>query len=188
MVKNYNEVLYNNETIKTERLTLRKFLMEDAEDILEYAGDAETAKFLKWEGFHTLGEAKADICDSYWSRPGIWAVELAESGKMIGDIILRLIHDHDKAKIGYLLNRQYWRKSYAAEAMRAVMRLCFEGLAVNRVEGDHFAGNEASGRVMEKCGMVREAVKLQGALVKGVFMDVVYYGITKEDYYGKKLQ
>ena len=169
-------------------MILRKFQASDAENILKYAGDSDALKFLRWKGFSTLEEARADIFGSYWSRPGIWAIELAENDKVIGDIVVRLIHEHDKARVGYLLNRQFWGCGYAAEALSAVIRLCFEELRINRVEADHFAGNSASGRVMEKCGMMREGVMAQAANVKGEFVDIVYYGITSEGYHGKKLQ
>ena len=182
MVKNYNEVLYANETIKTQRLVLRKFRIEDAADILEYASDAQTMEFLVWEGLTTIEEARAAVYDYYWARPGIWAIELAEGGKMIGAIDLRLEHDHDKAEFGYVLNRGYWGKGYMTETLAAVMALCFDKLEVNRFEACHYVGNEGSGRVMEKCGMKREGCMAQSVKIKGIFRDNVMYGITREDY------
>lgn len=182
MVKNYNEMLYKNENMVTQRLILRKFRIDDADDILEYARDAQTVEFLIWEGFSTIEDTLAAIYDYYWSRPGIWAIELAESGKMIGCIDIRLIHEDDKVKFGYVLNRNYWGKGYVTEALRAVMRLCFEKLEVNKLEANHYAENPASGRVMEKCGMKREGCLVQSEKVKGVFRDCVCYGITREQY------
>jgi ribosomal-protein-alanine N-acetyltransferase len=187
MVKNYNEVLYQNEAMTTERLILRKFKIEDAEDILEYAGDAETVKFLIWEGVSTIEEARAAIYDYYWSRPGIWAIELKENGKMIGGIDIRLNHDDDKIGFGYVLNRSFWDKGYMTETLRTVMALCFEKLEANRFEAQHYVGNEASGRVMEKCGMRREGCLVQAEKVKGVFWDCVQYGITREQWISKQV-
>ena len=65
------------------------------------------------------------------------------------------------------------------EALSAVLRLCFEKLELNRVEATHYAGNEGSGRVMAKCGMELEGVGKQGEKIKGIFRDIVHYGITK---------
>jgi len=183
MVKNYNEILYQNETIKTERLVLRRFKITDAADILEYASDAQTMEHLIWEGLSTIEEAHAAIYNHYWARPGIWAIEHAENGKMIGGIDIRLMHDDDKVKFGYVLNRAYWGKGHMTEALRAVMAFCFEKLEVNRFEANHFDINLASGRVMEKCGMRREGLHVQSEKVKGVFRDCVWYGITREQYY-----
>ena len=182
MVKNYNEVLYQNETITTERLILRKFRVEDADDILEYAGDAATVEFLVWEGLDTIEAARTAVYDYYWSRPGIWAIEHAQSGKMIGCIDLRLLPDHDKAQFGYVLNRDFWGAGYMTEALGTVLVLCFNKLDLNRVESEHYADNGASGRVMEKAGMRREGLSVQSQKVKGILRDTVFYGITKEQW------
>lgn len=47
------------------------------------------------------------------------------------------------------------------EALSAVLELCFEKLALNRVELTRYAGNEGSGRVMEKCGMIKAGIGRQ---------------------------
>ena len=182
MVKNYNEVLYANEMMDTGRLLLRKFRVEDAGDILEYAGDAQTVEFLVWDGLNTIEAARAAIYDYYWARNAIWAIELKEGSKVIGCIDLRLMHDHDKAEFGYVLNRSFWGKGYMTEALQAVLALCFDKLELNRVEACHYVGNEGSGRVMEKAGMKCEGRTAQSVKIKGVFRDNVLYGITKEQY------
>ena len=182
MVKNYNEVLYAHENIETTRLMLRKFRAEDAPNVLEIGSDPQTLEFLVWEGCANIDEAKAAIFDYYWSRPGIWAIALKDGDVAIGAIDLRLDHDNDKAGFGYALNRKYWGQGYTTEALRAVLTLCFEHLQLNRVEANHYAGNEASGRVMQKAGMTREGCRAQSEKVKGVFRDTVHYGIIRADY------
>ncbi|MCL2400531.1 MAG: GNAT family N-acetyltransferase [Defluviitaleaceae bacterium] len=177
MVANYKEVLYDNETLVTQSLILRKFKKEDAPDILEWGSDEETLKFLTWDGVKTVEEAKAAIVEHYWSRSGIFAIELKSNQKCIGCIDLRLKPDHEKAGFGYVLNRQYWGKGYMTEALSAVLKLCFENLELNRVESCHYVGNEASGKVMSKCGMKLEGISKHGEKIKGIFHDVVYYGI-----------
>jgi len=178
MVKNYNEVLYDNETLHTKNLLLRKFKKDDAQDVFEYGSDAETLRYLFWSGIATVEEAKQAIVNVYWSRPGFFAIEL--KGKCIGCIDIRLEPEHEKSGFGYVLNRQHWGKGYMTEALCAVLALCFAKLDLNRVESNHFAGNDGSGRVMEKCGMVMEGIGKQEAKAKGIFYDVVHYGITKE--------
>ena len=182
MVKNYMEVLYDNEELKTKRLLLRKFRKEDVFDVLEFGSDKETLKYLIWEGVKTEEEALESIVGYYWSTPGIFAIELKENQKCIGCIDLRLKAEHEKSSFGFVLNRGYWNKGYMSEALAAVLELCFDKLDLNRVESCHYVGNEGSGRVMEKCGMKLEGVSKQGDKVKSVFRDVVYYGIVKEDW------
>ncbi|MCL2199456.1 MAG: GNAT family N-acetyltransferase [Defluviitaleaceae bacterium] len=179
MVKNYNEILYENETLPTPRLTLRKFRKTDAADVFEYGSDAETLKYLVWEGLKTEDEAKESIINYYWSRLGFFAIELNETGKCIGGIDIRVDPDNEKASFGYVLNRAFWGKGYMTEALNAVLDLCLDKLQLNRVESTHYVGNEASGRVMQKCGMVYEGTGIREVKVKGVFYDVVHYAIVK---------
>ena len=95
--------------------------------------------------------------------------------------------EHDRASFGYVLNRSYWGNGYMTEALSSVLRLCFEKLELNRVEADHYAGNEGSGKVMQKTGMKLEGVAKQQVKVKGVFHDVAHYGITREEWRSKQV-
>jgi len=185
MVKNYNEILYDNETLFTERLILRKFTKEDAPDVLEWGSNEEALRYLSWQGVTTIDEAKAAIFDHNLSRPGIFAIELKETGECIGSLDLKIEPDHDKLVFGYVLKPAYWGKGYMTEALAAVLELCFEKLDANRVEALHYAGNVGSGKVMTKCGMKLEGIAKQGLKIKGIFHDVCHYGITKEDWLAK---
>lgn len=179
MVKNWTELLYDNETLETERLCLRRFRKSDAEDVYTYASDAETLKYMIWPGVQSVEEARVSIVEYYWSRPGIFAIALKETDRCIGGIDLRMDPEHEKAGFGYVLNRQYWNRGYMTEALRALLSLCFDRLDLNRVEATHFCGNEGSGRVMQKSGMAFEGTAPQEIKVRGVFHDVAHYGITK---------
>jgi ribosomal-protein-alanine N-acetyltransferase len=186
MVQNPLEVLYDHETLTTERLLLRKFRKADAADVLAYGSDPQTLQYLVWNGAHTLEEAANAIVSYYWSKPGIYAIALKESRQCIGCLDLRLEAEHEKASFGYVLARPHWGKGYMTEALSAVLGLCFDALGLNRVESTHYLGNGASGRVMQKCGMLLEGVGRQEVKIKGVFHDVAHYGITKEQWNSAK--
>ena len=181
MIENYTEILYDNETLDSENILLRKFKKSDAEDVLEYGSDEEVLKYLFWGGIKTIDDAKTSIIDYYWSKQGVFAIELKENKKCIGCIdLMGLDPTHEKTSFGYLLNREYWGKGYMTEALSAVLRLCFEKLELNRVEAIHCVGNEGSGKVMAKCGMELEGVFKQEVKSKGTFRDIFHYGITRE--------
>ena len=180
MIENYKEILYDNERLETDRLMLRKATKNDASDMLDYASDEETVKYLDWAGAKTVEEVRKGIFDFHWSNPGIWAIELKDTQKCIGTIDIRLRPEHEKCEFGFVLNRQYWNNGYMTEALSSILKLCFEELELNRVEAFHYVGNEGSGRVMQKCGMKYEGTSVQGVKVKGVFRDEVRYGVTKE--------
>ena len=180
MISNYIEVLYNNEYIETERLILRKFEKKDAVDVYEYGSDPETIKYISWLGVNSIDKALKNIIEYYWTRPGIFAIELKLNKKCIGCAELRIIPEHDKASYVYLINRQYWGKGYATETMQALYKMCFEKIKLNRVETIHYTGNENSGNVMKKCGMELEGIKKDELIIKDILRDVVHYGITKK--------
>ena len=180
MVKNYKEILYDNANIETERLILRKAVKTDVHDILEYSSDEEAIRYLDWVGANSAEEVLDWIVNYHWSNPGIWVIELKENHKCIGDIDIKIRPEHEKAEFGYMLNRSYWNNGYMTEALMRLIRLAFIDLDLNRVESLHYTGNEKSGRVMEKVGMVYEGTSEQSLKIKDVFRDIVRYGITKE--------
>lgn len=181
MINGAEKVLEKITRLNSERIILRKFTQDDAEDVLEYGSDPETMKWLFWAGVSNIEGALEAINGYYSSNAGVFAIELKNENKCIGCIDLRLDTVNEKAGFGYVLNRKYWNKGYMTDALRMLLNLAFHTLDLNRVESTHFVGNEASGRVMEKCGMKKEGVFPQSVKVKGVFHDVVHYGILKSD-------
>lgn len=185
MTDDCNKILEETEFLPCEKVTLRKFCAADCTDVLEFASDEQTVKYLTWGGIASLDEAKNVISDYYLSRPGIYAIELNKIKKCIGCIDVRLVPEHDKASFGYVLNKKYWNHGYMTESLRAVLSFCFDRLKLNRVESTHYKGNEASGKVMQKCGMRHEGVAIQELKIKGTFHDVIHYGMTQEHWHDR---
>lgn len=181
-MRGYTEILEQHKILETARLILRPFSMSDLEDVFEMASDERVTEFLTWERHTRREESEKSIRDYYMTRPGIYAMELKAEGKCIGCIDLRPEPAHEKAGFGYMLNRAYWNRGYMTEALNALLALCFGPLGMRRVEGTHYTGNEGSGRVMEKCGMLYEGMGRQEVKEKGVFRDLRHYGILAEDY------
>lgn len=182
MVKNYKEVLYDIEALHSKNLILRKFKKSDAEDLLEYASDDETLKYLFWGGVKEFDEAKNMIIDIYSVEKGFFAIELKENKKCIGSIDINIDEKNEKASFGYILNKKYWGKGYMSEALSTILMFCFEKLKVNRVEASCFEENFGSRKVMEKCNMKLEGIFKKEAKTKDVFHDVYHYGIIKDDF------
>jgi len=71
---------------------------------------------------------------------------------------------------------------YATEAARAVVRCGFEVLKFNRIFATHFAGNDNSGRVLQKIGMQYEGHMRQAIRKWDKFIDLERYAILRTDY------
>ncbi len=144
-------------TLYTDRLILRRFVIEDAEDMFNnWANDPEVTKFLSWEPHGDIEITKKLL--SQWVKsydnPDTynWAVVLNDTP--IGSVSL-LHPDNDKreAEGGYCLSRDYWGKEIMPEAFSAVIKYAFEEVGFRRIYAKHNVQNPNSGKVMLKCGM-----------------------------------
>ena len=163
----------NIPTLYTERLTLRKMKVSDADDMFEYASLPQTTRYLTWRP-HRSREYTKEYLEYLGTRYASgdfydWAIIL--DGKMIGTCgFTRFDPQNDSAEIGYVLNPAYHGREIAAEAAREVIRFGFEELGLHRIEAKYMVGNAASRRVMEKLGMTfegehRDAIKLGGNFI-----------------------
>lgn len=173
-------------TLKTERLLLRPLRVGDCFDMYDYAKRADVTKYLTWSPHDSVEHTKEYlkyIVEHY--RLGDfydWAVVVANEDRMIGTCgFTRFYFQHDAAEIGYVLNPDYHGKGYATEAVTRVLDFGFDNLLLNRIEAKYMVGNDASRRVMEKCGMRFEGVRRGEMLVKGTYRDIGVCAVLRSD-------
>lgn len=146
----------------TPRLTIRRFTLDDVEQIHEtYAAPASGWPLapggvsVDLEDTRRVVERIIDIYEA-WDGLGPWAVETLEEPFVIGDCGLFRCQDpwaRGELELGYRLRPASWGRGYATEAARAVLTYAFEELGAPRVVADADAANAASLRVLEKIGM-----------------------------------
>jgi len=146
------------DTIATERLILRKPLIDDAGAILDaYARDPEVTKYLTWRSDQTPVKVQEFLRRvlSGWEKGTsfAWTVTLKEGNQIIGMIDLRM---ETHANLGYVLARQFWNRGYMTEAVTAVASWALQQEEINRVWAVCDVENTASARVLEKAGFARE--------------------------------
>ncbi len=173
-------------TLLTERLVLRPFALDDAPAVRALAGDRAIASTtLNIPHPYGEGDARRWItthADRFAAgQEVVFAVTLRDGGELIGAIGLVVARRHDRAELGYWIGRKHWGQGYATEAVRAVVDYGFRELRLNRIEAMHFARNPASGRVMRKIGMRREATCRQHVKKWGRYEDTEQYAIVRED-------
>lgn len=139
--------------LETERLILRKYRDSDLQDLYEYLSDAEVLKFEPYKPM-SIDEVKENLA---WrmSTDEMIAIESKEEQKMIGNIYLGK-RDFDTLELGFVLNRKYWGKGYAAESCRALLKLAFD-TGIHRIYAECDPQNGASWRLLERLGFRREA-------------------------------
>lgn len=187
MEKNIAFSLALHKRIETERLILRPVTLADAEDMYEYASDEETVYYV-FDKHQSLEDTKENIAAYFEADPlGKYALELKETGKMIGTIDLRFKDWKHKAELGYTMNKHYHGKGYMTEAGKALLWLGFEVIGLERIQSLHDERNRASGRVMERLGMTKEGVSRHvGKWKQGEWFNDVYYSILKDEYFGNQ--
>jgi RimJ/RimL family protein N-acetyltransferase len=84
------------------------------------------------------------------------------------------------AEIGYWLGEEYWNRGIATEAVVAMCNYGFNTLGMQRVYAEVFQWNDASMRVLEKAGFVREGVLRSSAIKDRKIIDQVVYAKIRE--------
>jgi [ribosomal protein S5]-alanine N-acetyltransferase len=147
-------------TLQTRRLTLRPLRAEDLEAMAALLGD--------WEALAQWGPPLDRAGVREWIRRnrrryeidgfGRCAVELRESGELIGDcgLIATTVEAVPEVELGWIVRRSQWGRGFATEAAVAWRDFAFGSLGLQRIVSMVTTGNLASRRVAEKIGMTVE--------------------------------
>ena len=173
-------------TLKTPRLTLRRYRTEDAPAMYKnWASDPEVTRFLTWNAHKDPSETAAIVAawvETYESEETYhWGIEY--EGELIGDLAVVLANwKHGYAVLGYCLGRAYWGKGIMSEAVKAVTAFLIREVGYHRIIIRHAVKNPASGRVAEKCGFTREGVQREHFLNRdGEFLDIAMWAILESE-------
>jgi RimJ/RimL family protein N-acetyltransferase len=176
--------------VRTERLVLRPATAADVESTWRFRRLESVSRWLTRE-VATLDEHRALFEDPAWLARTI-VVEL--DGTVIGDLMVRVTDAWAQAEVaeqaagvqaelGWVLDPEHSGHGYASEAVRALLRICFEDLGLRRVSAECFAANEASWRLMERVGMRREAHNLRDSLHRsGDWLDGMGYALLADEW------
>jgi len=177
--------------IRTERLLLRPWRMDELDIYHRMRGDPEVVRFLYG---HPLSREEARVklasLRSTLTEPGQWtnlAVEVAETGEVAGEVGIGWESDvHCRADIGYTFLVAHRGRGYATEAATAMVDLAFSGLRVHRVVGRLDARNTASAAVLERLGMRHEAHLVENEWVKGEWTDESVYAVLATEWASRR--
>ena len=172
--------------METPRLLLRRWKPLDFQAFLRFAGDPEVMLPAGSKPALGLQEAETQFRRALRDE-GCYAIVLKGTGEPIGKIKfqedLRRLRVNSLS-IGYELVKSRWGRGYMAEALSAMVGEAFRRRGVEVLAISHFAQNQRSRRVIEKCGFRYEGTILQGfRRFDGQVFDDVCYSITREEYF-----
>ena len=173
----------------TERLIIREYEDSDADSIVRIVNNEGiyhttyaiprdySKKRAKWWIKYLRSNAK--------NRTGYeFGMFIKESGEYIGNIgIVNISSAHNRGDITYFINPELWGQGFATEGGRAMLKLAFESLRLNRLAGCCMSCNGASRRVMEKLGLKYEGTARSELLKDGVYYDIDRLGMLSQDYF-----
>ncbi|MGC9359020.1 MAG: GNAT family N-acetyltransferase [Anaerolineae bacterium] len=176
-------------TLTTSRLLLRPFRRSDADAVWRLAGAREIAQYtlhiphpyerqmaVTWIASHA---------DRFAGGEGVTlAVTLCDDATLVGAMGLSVDAENGTGELGYWIGIPYWGRGYAPEAARALLAYGFGELDLHRIYACHLAPNVASGRVMQKLGMVCEGTLREHVVKWGKRYDLVMYGLLRSEHDG----
>ncbi len=185
-IRSYPDFFGRLPILSTPDLTLRPFRRKDAQDVFAYSSDPEVARYVLWTAHQSISESKYYLrCMKQLYRRGLpssWAIELKQTGRVIGSVGFMWVSlENRSAEIGYSLSRSYWNRGLMTQAVSSVIGTAFSCLLLNRIEAQIDIRNPASGRVLEKCGMMKEGILRSRIFNKGEYVDVVLYSVLRTD-------
>jgi inorganic pyrophosphatase len=122
-------------------------------------------------------------------KPGCdFAVVLNETGAVIGSCGIYPDSANDKAELGWILHKDFWKRGYGTEFCGSLIKYGFEDLKLRRIYAPCAAVNYGSYRIMERNGMRREALRRKAfwARVDKEWVDEAVYSILAEEYFENK--
>lgn len=155
-----NEMQMEVFEIETERLQLRQFRVEDAQDVFAIFSDEQTT--LDCGGYHAFDamDEEYDRLMQKFAGQTRYSVVRKADGRVIGVISLM---DAERAVPGWELGIEMApdvrRQGYAREALAAVIQAFFEKTDTVLFTGGHYAYNTISGELLKKLGFTYEGIE-----------------------------
>lgn len=170
--------------VRTERLTIRRVQPADLGDLLVVNGDDAVTRFLPYATWQSAADAQSwyDRMAALQAAGGTaqYVIEHRELARVIGSCLLfRHEPTSGRAEIGYVLGRAHWGQGLMLEAMRGFVGHAFGPLGLRRLEADVNPLNEASVRLLERLGFVREGLLRQRWVTKGEVGDSLLFGLLR---------
>ena len=176
------------EMIETERLFIRKFMVDDWRDLCEYLSLQETYTFEP--GDPVTEEGAKQIAFERAREDDFLAVILKKEKKLIGHVYFNQEEPKEFLtwEMGFIFNPAFQNKGYCTEAARRIVEYARKELGAHRVVAYCNPLNPASWRVLEKIGMTREGYfKKKGFFRKDkhgnpLWFDCYAYGMLLDDH------
>ncbi len=168
--------------IITERLCLRQITMNDNQSLFNLRTDETVMKFIdkpRPKYIHETNEFIQKINLETGNNESInWGVSLKNNDTLIGTIgFWRIMKEHYRAEIGYMLHPSHHGKGLMTEGLKAVLGYGFDTMKLHSVEANVNPLNAASVALLKKLGFVQEGYFRENYFFNGIFLDSATYSL-----------
>lgn len=173
--------------LETQRLLLRPFSDYDAEDTFAYCRDPRVGPRAGWQPHQTILET-LQIIQTVFAQPHVFAVADKQTGRVIGSAGYvgrsrdAIFGNNDE--IGYALSPDYWGQGLIPEAVARLLQYGFEERGLDTIWCNHYAGNDQSRRVIEKCGFLLQGTETEWVEAMGETRTVFLYAKKRKEWAG----
>jgi [ribosomal protein S5]-alanine N-acetyltransferase len=169
--------------IVTRSAILRNWTIGDAPALSRHADDPRIARWMRdaFPSPYTLEDARRFISMATGETQNLF-LAIEADGEARGGIGIHPLDDVKRrsAEIGYWLSASCRGRGIATDAVRALVPVAFSRYDIVRLQAGIFSGNDASIRVLERCGFIREAVHKNAITKNGMLHDEIVYVFTDE--------
>jgi RimJ/RimL family protein N-acetyltransferase len=148
-----------SDTIRTDRLLMRRWLDSDREPFAALNADPTTMRYFPATLDRLTSDALVDRIESRFEQRGygLWALEVTDTGEFIGFTGLNPMPDDvpgaGGTEVGWRLARHAWHRGYATEAAIAALDVAFGRLGLNEIWSMTAVLNEPSQALMRRLGL-----------------------------------
>lgn len=167
--------------LKTERLIIRRFCMDDAHACFTFMSDAHGMYMDGCKPFTSMDDTFWERMRLFEKREGQYVIILKSTNEVIGTI--NVFDDDSRAvmtkEIGYAVAPEHQRQGYAYEAISSMIDLLRKDLLFDMVVAGVLPENTPSARLLEKLGFSSEGTRHKTLWHEGLNkpVDLIYYYI-----------
>lgn len=165
------------------KISLRPFLLSDSKSLAKHANNRLIWKNLRdrfpfpYTELDAIQFIQIVSCNSPKTE---FAIDI--NGEAVGAAGIVIKDDIYKGngEIGYWLGQEYWGKGIGTQIVGELVKKGFEEFNLYRIFAEVFGTNNASIRVLEKNGLVKEAVLKKSIVKDGELLDLLIFSKINE--------
>ena len=141
--------------LTTERLTLRRPVMNDEREIFTLRSDSEINKYLDRQLSTTIDDARnfiKKVNENINNNDSLyWAITLSDQNILVGTICLfSFSEENETCEIGYELLTSFQGQGIMTEAVEKVIDYAFNTIKVQKIEAFFHRDNRSSIKLLQK--------------------------------------